>query len=83
VAKGTPIKKVAGRFGFTEGPVWDKRWFLHVSDERQHKIFKVYPDGRTEAFSSIKPRRQRIRDKNCQLIDCASGLRARNRGGGR
>jgi gluconolactonase len=76
VAKGTPIKKVAGGFGFTEGPVWDERGFLYVSDERQYKIFKVYPDGRTEAFSSIKDPDGSAFDKNGRLIDCASGLRA-------
>lgn len=76
LAKATPIRKVAGGFGFTEGPVWDKRGFLYVSDERQYKIFKVYPDGRSEAFSSIKDPDGSAFDKKGRLIDCASGLRA-------
>src|SRR5262249_54817547 len=42
------LSKVAGGFGFTEGPVWDERGFVYVSDEEQNKIFKVYGDGRKE-----------------------------------
>lgn len=73
--KKAPLQKVAGGFGFTEGPVWDPRGFLYVSDEKQYKIFKVYPDGRTEAFSSIKDPDGSTFDKNGRLIDAASGLR--------
>src|SRR5262245_7228027 len=36
------LDRVATGFGFTEGPVWDERGFLYVSDEEQNKIFKVY-----------------------------------------
>jgi gluconolactonase len=74
--KGAEIKKVASGFGFTEGPVWDPRGFLYVSDEKQYKIFKVYPDGRSEAFSSIKDPDGSTFDKDGRLIDAASGLRA-------
>jgi gluconolactonase len=35
------LSKVAGGFGFTEGPVWDPAGFLYVSDEEQNKIYKV------------------------------------------
>ena len=40
------LAKVASGFGFTEGPVWDERGFLYVSDEEQNRIFKVFADGR-------------------------------------
>src|SRR5882762_2516134 len=39
------LSKVAGGFGFTEGPVWDDRGFLYISDEEQNKIYKVTMDG--------------------------------------
>src|SRR5581483_7450782 len=35
------LAKVAGGFGFTEGPVWDPAGFLFVSDETLNKIFRV------------------------------------------
>src|SRR5262249_11920473 len=48
------LEKVAGGFGFTEGPVWDDRGgLLYVSDQIQNKIFRVFPDGRTETFVSM------------------------------
>ena len=53
IDKGATIQKVAGDFGFTEGPVWDKRGFLYVSDEEKNKIFRVFPDGRTEEVLSL------------------------------
>ncbi len=35
------LTKVASGFGFTEGPVWDEKGSLYVSDETLNKIFKV------------------------------------------
>lgn len=75
IDKGAKLKKVAGGFGFTEGPVWDKRGFLYVSDERQYKIFKVWPDGKVEPLASIKDPDGSALDKNGRLVDAASGLR--------
>ena len=34
------LSRVAGDFGFTEGPVWDESGFLYVSDEVQNKIYR-------------------------------------------
>ena len=70
------LTRVAGGFGFTEGPVWDERGFLYVSDEEQNKIFKVYGDGRKEELISLGDPDGNTLDANGHLIDCASVLRA-------
>ena len=73
--RATP-RKVAGGFGFTEGPVWDPRGFLFVSDEEQNKIFRVFPDGRREVvFETGDPDGSTL-DRNHKLITTASVLRA-------
>jgi gluconolactonase len=74
--KDAELTKVAGGFGFTEGPVWDERGFLYVSDEEQNKIYKVYLDGRKEEFISLGDPDGNAYDRNHRLIDCASVLRA-------
>lgn len=68
--------KIAGGFGFTEGPVWDESGFLYVSDEEQNKIFKVFPDGRKEEVISLGDPDGNTYDSQRRLIDCASVLRA-------
>lgn len=70
------LTKMAGGFGFTEGPVWDERGFLYVSDEEQNKIFKVYEDGRKEEVISLGDPDGNTYDNQHRLIDCASVLRA-------
>lgn len=68
--------KMAGGFGFTEGPVWDERGFVYVSDEEQNKIFKVYGDGRKEEVIALGDPDGNTYDYRGRLIDCASVLRA-------
>jgi len=70
------LSKVAGGFGFTEGPVWDERGFLYVSDEEQNKIYKVTEDGRKEEVISLGDPDGNAYDRKLRLIDCASVLRA-------
>ena len=70
------LTKLAGGFGFTEGPVWDQRGFLYVSDEEQNKIFKVFGDGRKEEVISLGDPDGNTYDSQGNLIDCASVLRA-------
>src|SRR5258708_869354 len=53
VDRDANLKKVAGDFGFTEGPVWDESGFLYVSDEEKNKIYRVFPDGRKEEVISL------------------------------
>ena len=70
------LSKVAGSFGFTEGPVWDERGFLYVSDEEQNKIYKVTMDGHKEELISLGDPDGNAYDRQRRLIDCASVLRA-------
>ncbi|MGH9503980.1 MAG: SMP-30/gluconolactonase/LRE family protein [Terriglobales bacterium] len=70
------LTKVAGAFGFTEGPVWDESGFLYVSDEEQNKIFRVFLDGRKEEVISLGDPDGNTYDRQHRLIDCASVLRA-------
>ena len=70
------LETVATGFGFTEGPVWDKRGFLYVSDEVTNKIFKLFPDGRHEDVVSLGDPDGNTYDRAHRLIDCASVLRA-------
>ena len=41
IPNGAKLEKVAGGFGFTEGPVWDPRGFLYVSDEEKNRLSRV------------------------------------------
>jgi gluconolactonase len=70
------LTQVATGFGFTEGPVWDERGFLYVSDEEQNKIFKVFGDGKKEELISLGDPDGNTYDRKGRLIDCASVLRA-------
>ncbi len=70
------LEKVAGGFGFTEGPVWDPRGFLYVSDEEQNKIFRVFPDGRRETVFETGDPDGSTFDRRHRLITTASVLRA-------
>ena len=70
------LQKMAGDFGFTEGPVWDEHGFLYVSDEEKNKIYRVFPDGRKEELLSIGDPDGSTFDRNHRLISTASVLRA-------
>ena len=76
VDKEAQFSKVAGGLGFTEGPVWDERGFLYVSDEEQNKIYKVWDDGHKEELISLGDPDGSAYDRKRILIDCASVLRA-------
>ncbi len=75
--RAAKLEKVAGGFGFTEGPVWDDRGgFLYVSDEEQNKIYRVFLDGRKETLVSMEDPDGSILDREHRLITTASILRA-------
>ena len=76
IAPNTKLETIANGFGFTEGPVWDERGFLYVSDEVTNKIFKLFPDGHHEDIVSLGDPDGNTYDKQHRLIDCASVLRA-------
>jgi len=76
IDKKAKFSKIAGGFGFTEGPVWDESGFLYVSDETINKIFRVYLDGRKEEVIGLGDPDGNTFDRQHRLIDCASELRA-------
>src|SRR5580693_2197864 len=76
IAPQTKLETIAKGFGFTEGPVWDERGFLYVSDEVTNKIFKLFPDGHHEDVVKLGDPDGNTYDKQHRLIDCASELRA-------
>ena len=74
---GAKLDKIAGGFGFTEGPVWDERGrFLYVSDQEQNKIHRIYPDGRKETAVTLGVPDGSTFDKDHRLVTTASILRA-------
>ena len=76
IAADATLEKVAGGFGFTEGPVWDPRGgFLYVSDESQNKVSRVFPDGRVETVLEIRDPDGATFDRDWRLIVCLSTLR--------
>lgn len=70
------LAQVGIGFGFTEGPVWDPRGFLYVSDESLNKIFRLFPDGHREEVISLGDPDGNTFDQHLRLLDCASVLRA-------
>ena len=76
VPRDAKLEKVAGGFGFTEGPVWDPKGFVYLSDEEQNHIFRVFPDGRKEIVVSLGDPDGSTFDGNLRLISTASVLRA-------
>ena len=70
------LATVATGFGFTEGPMWDPKGFVYVSDETLNKIFRVSPDGQKEEVIALADPDGNTFDRQHRLIDCASVLRA-------
>ena len=76
IAHDATLETLASGLGFTEGPVWDPKGFLYVSDEELNKIFRIYGDGRKEELISLGDPDGNTYDSQHQLLDCASYLRA-------
>jgi gluconolactonase len=74
--RGAKLEKFAGRFGFTEGPVWDAQGFLYVSDEVKNEIIRVFPGGRRETVFKTGDPDGSTYDRKHRLITTASVLRA-------
>ena len=70
------LTTVISGLGFTEGPVWDPKGFVWVSDEELNKIFRVYADGHKEDVIALGDPDGNTYDKQNRLLDCASVLRA-------
>jgi gluconolactonase len=75
-AQDATLDKIATGFGFTEGPVWDRRGFLYVSDEEKNVLSRVYPEGRVEAVLHIGDPDGSTLDAKGHLVTTASVLRA-------
>ena len=76
ISHDAKLETLATGFGFTEGPVWDPKGFVYVSDEELNKIFRVYPDGHKEELLSLGDPDGNTYDRDQKLLDCASVLRA-------
>jgi gluconolactonase len=76
IAQDANLEKIAGGFGFTEGPVWDPKGFLWVSDEEKNKLSRVYPDGRVETVLEIGDPDGSTLDAKGRFVTTASVLRA-------
>jgi len=74
--KSARLERIAGGFGFTEGPVWDPHGFLYISDEEKNTLSRVYPDGRVETVLEIGDPDGSTLDREGHLISTASVLRA-------
>ena len=70
------LTHLATGFGFTEGPVWDARGFLYISDEVQNRIYRLDPGGRRETVVALGDPDGNAYDLRLRLLDCASVLRA-------
>jgi gluconolactonase len=76
IPRNATLDTLASGFGFTEGPVWDPKGFVYVSDEVLNKIFRIYGDGRKEELISLGDPDGNTYDRQHRLLDCASYLRA-------
>lgn len=76
ISHNARLRVLATGFGFTEGPVWDKRGFLYVSDEIQNKIYRISPGGRRTVVVSLGIPDGNTYNRQGQLFDCATVLRA-------
>ncbi len=62
------LEKVAGGFGFLEGPAWHPDGFLYVTDEINNRISRVFPDGRVEKVLDIGDPDGSTMDRDYRLI---------------
>lgn len=72
----TKPRVLATGFGFTEGPLWDRRGFLYVSDEVQNKIYRLDAHGSKTAVIGLGLPDGNVFNRQHQLVDCATVLRA-------
>jgi gluconolactonase len=76
IPRDATLQTFASGLRFTEGPVWDPKGFLYVSDEELNKIFRIYGDGHKEELISLGDPDGNTYDSHQRLLDCASYLRA-------
>jgi gluconolactonase len=76
IAPGTKLQTMGTDFGFTEGPVWDPKGFLYVSDEDKNILYRLYPDGHRDVILEMGDPDGNTYDEQQRLIVTASVLRA-------
>jgi gluconolactonase len=76
IAPGTTLKTMGTGFGFTEGPVWDTKGFLYVSDEDKNILYRLYPDGHRDVILEMGDPDGNTYDQQQRLIVTASVLRS-------
>ncbi len=50
VPRDAALEKVAGGFGFAEGPVWSPEGYLLFSDPNENRIYRWSPDGQVSVY---------------------------------
>lgn len=76
ISQNAKARVLATGFGFTEGPMWDKRGFLYISDQIQNTIYRVDAKGKKTAIISLGIPDGNTYDREHQFINCATILRA-------
>jgi gluconolactonase len=73
---GATIEKLAGKFQFLEGPIWDPAGFLLFSDYEANEIKKWTPDGKVTTFRKPSGNSAGLTlDRQARLIACEIGNR--------
>ena len=75
-----PVRKVAGGFGFTEGPVIHPDGAITFSDIRENRILRLHPDGTvaTVVDGIARPNGLAL-DEQGRLVICEGGARRLSR----
>lgn len=72
VAPGAKLEKLAGSFGFTEGPACDAEGNVFFTDQPNNKIYKWSVDGKLTIFHESPGRANGLYfDKDGSLLACA------------
>ncbi len=73
VAKGAEVKKLAGSFGFTEGPAADAQGNIFFSDIPNNRIHKWSLDGKLSTFRENSGGANGLFFKDGNLLACEGG----------
>ncbi|MCX5638417.1 MAG: SMP-30/gluconolactonase/LRE family protein [Planctomycetota bacterium] len=72
IAPGAKLEKLAGDFGFTEGPACDAEGNVFFTDQPNNKIYKWSVDGKLSVFHESPGRANGLYfDKEGNLLACA------------
>jgi len=76
IAKGATVEKVAGDFGFVEGPVWHRDGFLLFTDIPRNRIMKWHPKDGVSVFREASNNANGLAfDRDGRLMACEHGAR--------